>query len=251
MSKWRLVEAEVAAIKVEVEVNGQIEETPITSLRPTAHNPAFGGSEAAKSGTVKKRRSSRAAGSVLRERSGTLDDYGLENDESYQAMSSEDLQYACHLACNNVEYLFSQDSLVVKGDMYLRSLMDNQGYVPLLYIMQYPDLMYSPASLNDIMLMLQSNPKCTLEVDTVNATVRLKENWSSYLLRNNQGSMGLSQRWIASDSASTSASDAGAPSSAPIPMSNKALSPSAQEFVSSSPAAGSPLRANAFEFVPK
>lgn len=250
MSKWRLVEAEVSERKVE----GQ----SITDLRPTAHNPAFDQEDKKQiqTGGVRKRRSSRAY-SGARDRSGTLDDYGLEEDDAYQQLSAEDLTYATHLACNNIEYLFSTDSLVVNGDLYLRSLMDCEGYVPLVYILQYPDLMYSVASADDIMAALAANSMCTLQVDTVNGTLRLKENWKAYLMPNNSGGMGLSQRWIKDVVDNGSVPVAGASSaSAPIPIAGAragaaGLSAGAREFVSSSPAAGSPLRPDAFTFVPK
>ena len=241
MSKWRLVEAEVASVQVE----GQ----SITDLRPTAHNPAFDKEDKkqVQMGGVRKRRSSRSY-TGARDRSGTLDNYGLEEDDAFQQLSAEDLAYATHLACNNIEYLFSTDSLVVNGDLYLRSLMDCEGYVPLLYLLQYPDLMYSVASADNIMAALSVNAKSTLQVDAVNGTVRLKENWAQYLMPNNSGGMGLSQRWIKDEPT------AGAAAAVPIPMASAGaaagLSAGAKEFVSSSPAAGSPLRPDAFTFVP-
>jgi hypothetical protein len=213
--KWTLVECEIEK-KV-------VDGTPFTDLRPTASNPEYTVTKAVASAGLRKRRSSRAYG---RDRSSSLNDYGLEEEEP---LSAADLAYAVHIACGNIEYLFGSDSLA--QDTYLRSLMDNEGFVPLLYIMQYPDLMYSPAPTDAIFAALSKSTTSRLEVDSINETIRLRENWKSYLMPNAKGGLGLEHRYIKD-----------------VPVAASVTKASSTTTTASSP---SPLRAAASEYVPK
>ena len=219
--KWTLVEAEIEK-KV---VNG----TPITQMRPTATNPANKGDIA---NGIKKRRQSRSYG---RDRASSSGDYGLEEDAFYQSMSEADILYAVHIACQNVEYIFSSDNLA--QDIYVRSLMDSAGYVPLLYILQYPDLMHSAAPSESILQSLAKNSK-VVEVDTPNETIRLKEKWEQWLLPNEYGGRGLAHRYIKDSYISG--------------ITSSSLSPNAKEFLANSPGvSATSLRATANEFAPR
>ncbi len=227
--KWTLVECEIEK-KV---VDGK----PLTDFRPTAKNPANPAPTPSASGpsrteTQRRRRSSRAFG---RDRASSVDDYGLEDEEP---LDSQQLAYAVHVAIQNIEYLFSADSLI--QDVYLRSLMDHEGFVPLVYLMQYPDLMYSPAPSEAVLQGLTQSSR--IEVDTINETLRLRVGWKPFLLPNDKGGVGLVHRYIKDSSLAAAA--AATPATAPSSSSTSTLSADAAPFAL-------PLRAVAAEFVPK
>ena len=91
--------------------------------------------------------------------------------------SPEDLAYAAHLGLQQIEFLFSADNLAM--DQYLRSLMDMEGYVPLLYVAQYPNVMQCGASWQGIKEKVKTGQ--FLEYCEENETIRLKENWNMWL----------------------------------------------------------------------
>ena len=92
--------------------------------------------------------------------------------------SPEDLTYAAHLSLQYIEGLFHADNLAM--DAYLRSLMDMEGYVPLLYIAQYPAIIQCGATWEGIKQKVREN-SVLLEFEESNETVRLKENWSMWV----------------------------------------------------------------------
>jgi hypothetical protein len=217
--KWTLVECEIEK-KV---VNGK----PLTDFRPTATNPAAPAPSASGSGRAEKERRRRSSRAFGRDRSSSVDDYGLEDEEP---LDSQQLAYAVHVAILNIEYLFSADSLV--QDVYLRSLMDHEGFVPLVYVMQYPDLMYSPAPSEAILQGLTHSSR--IEVDIINETLRLRVGWKPFLLPNDKGGVGLVHRYIKDSSLIA----------APATSTTSTLSADAAPY-------SVPLRAVANEFVPK
>ena len=217
-----------------------VDGVPLVDLRPTATNPAFAGDKAV---GVKKRRASRVQGrqrdrsryartvhahardvcvhtcmltyciascsnpppspTAALTLSSTVEDFDLEEDPTFLALSASDVAYAVHIAVQNIEYLFGSDNLAQvqciicvcvcvctcmyvcacedimclvnlflllssssslppplvfsSQDTYLRSLMDCAGYVPLAYVLQYPDLMYSAAPSDDVLKAVGTN----------------------------------------------------------------------------------------------
>ena len=92
--------------------------------------------------------------------------------------SPEDLSYAAHLSLQYIEGLFHSDNLA--SDEYIRSLMDMEGYVPLLYIAQYPAVVQCGATWEGIKQKVREN-SVLLEFKEENETVRLKENWNMWV----------------------------------------------------------------------
>lgn len=97
----------------------------------------------------------------------------------------ESRSYYSRVAVYNIEMLFSVENLC--RDTFLRSYMDEAGFIPLLFICNYISCFGS--SYPDILNILQESP--IIEVDTTNETVRLKENWQMWLMPNGEGGLGL------------------------------------------------------------
>jgi len=83
------------------------------------------------------------------------------------------------------EMLFTVENLC--RDTFLRSYMDEAGYIPIMFICNY--ISSFGANYSDILNILQEST--TLEIDLVNETLRLKENWQMWLMPNGEGGMGL------------------------------------------------------------
>lgn len=92
--------------------------------------------------------------------------------------SPEDLAYAAHLSLQAIDYIFSADSLAM--DTYLRSLFDMEGWVPLLYIAQYPAVSSCGASWEGLKSQVRNN-SVMLDYREENDCVRLKQNWQMWL----------------------------------------------------------------------
>jgi hypothetical protein len=74
------------------------------------------------------------------------------------------------------EYLFSDENLAM--DTYLRSYMDEAGWVPLNVIFSYPNVAYFNVSHQDLMTALKTalaQPTTRLELDENFDTIKLKE----------------------------------------------------------------------------
>ena len=125
-----------------------VDGVPLVDLRPTATNPAFAGDKAV---GVKKRRASRVQGrqrdrsryartvhahardlcvqtcmltyciascsnpppspTAALTLSSTVEDFDLEEDPTFLALSVADVAYAVHIAVQNIEYLFGSNNL--------------------------------------------------------------------------------------------------------------------------------------------
>ena len=103
------------------------------------------------------------------------------NQQGYQAyqLSPEDQAYTNHLAAQTIEYLFSADNLA--QDPYLRSLFDVEGWVPLLYVAQYPQVAYMGADWSGLKKRIAESR--VLEWDASNETIRVRENWKMWVQR--------------------------------------------------------------------
>jgi len=63
-------------------------------------------------------------------------------------------------------------------DTYIRSYMDEAGYIPVAVALNYPNVASICAPYEEILTRLQDNTSISrLEVDVVNETMRLKEGW--------------------------------------------------------------------------
>jgi len=76
-------------------------------------------------------------------------------------------------------------------DTYIRSYMDEAGYIPVAIALHYPNVASICAPYEDILTRLQENSSISrLEVDIVNETMRLKEGWDMWLMPNAYGGRG-------------------------------------------------------------
>lgn len=112
----------------------------------------------------------------------------------YPPPSPEDLAYAAHLCAQQIEFLFTGDNLA--QDQYLRSLFDCDGWVPLLWVAQYPVVAVYGADWQGIKNAVERST--FLEFDKTNETVRIRENWQMWVPR------GVSHRYAMPSSAPTS-----------------------------------------------
>lgn len=67
-------------------------------------------------------------------------------------------------------------------DTYIRSYMDEAGFVPIALVLGYPNVAGFYAQYYDIVQRLQEiSESSLLEVDIANETIRLKEGWEVVL----------------------------------------------------------------------
>jgi hypothetical protein len=91
--------------------------------------------------------------------------------------SRADRSYFSYLAVQQIDQIFNIDSLCM--DTFIRSYMDEAGYVPVSLVCTYQNVAQFQCSYNDIVLKLKETiSKCkNIELDADNETVRLKEGW--------------------------------------------------------------------------
>lgn len=63
------------------------------------------------------------------------------------------------------------------GDTYFRSFMDVEGFMPLIYLFNYPNIGGVGADYNGVLEALKDH--ATLEVDAENETIRLRAGWDA------------------------------------------------------------------------
>jgi len=98
-----------------------------------------------------------------------------------------DREYLIHLTLQQIEYIFSIDSLCM--DTFIRSYMDVEGYVPIALICNYQNVCCYGLPYSEIKRALSQHTK--FDVDLENETIRLKEAWDLWLMPNNMGGRGL------------------------------------------------------------
>jgi hypothetical protein len=89
-------------------------------------------------------------------------------------------------AVREIEKIMSDDNLV--KDAFLRTRMDEEGFVPLALVGNYPSVGRYNAYYRDLMNALDNNPMFT--VDAPNETFRLAEGWDKWLMPGPKGTMG-------------------------------------------------------------
>ena len=85
------------------------------------------------------------------------------------------------------EYFFSPDSLC--SDTYIRSYMDEAGFIPIAFVCNFPDVLAIGAYYEDILDGLKKS--VLFELDLENETLRLREGWQKWLIPNGRGGFGL------------------------------------------------------------
>lgn len=112
---------------------------------------------------------------------------GLGRDGLFVPPQTDDIvQYTVQ----QIEALFSVDNLC--QDTYLRSFMDEAGFVPLGVLYCYQNVMYFGADPGEVLSKLISNGSSYfLEVDRDTATLRLRSGWEKWLMPNETGGLGV------------------------------------------------------------
>ena len=89
-----------------------------------------------------------------------------------------------------IESLFSTDNLC--QDTYLRSFMDEEGFVPLGILYCYQNVVYFCADPAEVLNKISSKGSSYfLETDKDTATVRLRSGWEKWLMPNEAGGLGV------------------------------------------------------------
>lgn len=91
----------------------------------------------------------------------------------------------------NSDAIFHPDSLCM--DTYLRSYMDEEGYIPVALVCTYQNVAYFGCSYEDILnKLIQVEPKAQFyELDQQNETIRPRVGWEKFRMPNMFGSFGL------------------------------------------------------------
>ena len=94
-----------------------------------------------------------------------------------QYRSKADRSYFSYLAVQQIDQIFNPDSLCI--DTFVRSYMDEAGFVPIALVVTYQNVAQYNCTYNDIVNKLKETAiKCKfVELDADNETVRLKEGW--------------------------------------------------------------------------
>ena len=107
------------------------------------------------------------------------------------------LEESAAYARQQIEYYFSVQNLC--SDMYLRSCMDEDGYVPVVYIAQFNRIASFHSDMPSLCEALQQSK--VLDFDKENEKVRASKGWEYWLLPNADGGRGV-QRWVLVDNSS-------------------------------------------------
>jgi len=94
---------------------------------------------------------------------------------------------AAEYALKQIEFYFSVENLC--GDLFLRSYMDCEGFIPIAFVANFPGVVMLGATYDDILEGIRSSE--ILEMDEINETMRLKNGWDLWLLPNSSGSLGV------------------------------------------------------------
>lgn len=110
----------------------------------------------------------------------------------FPKLTQEQLKNATDKALSQIEFFFSNDELC--RNTYLRHLMDVEGYLPAAIVFNFPSVMNLSVPYQVLMDALNTDSSI-LEVDKVNETLRLRENYKQWLYPNENGGYGC-PRWI-------------------------------------------------------
>ena len=104
-------------------------------------------------------------------------------------ISRQERNYRSFMAAKQVEIILSPDNLCM--DTFVRSYMDEAGYIPIALVLQYPNVAQFGALYGDLKYRLrQLGDTSHIEVDAINELVRTKDNWEMWLMPNHFGGKG-------------------------------------------------------------
>mmetsp|Transcript_66655 Transcript_66655/g.131102 ORF Transcript_66655/g.131102 Transcript_66655/m.131102 type:complete len:223 (+) Transcript_66655:83-751(+) len=105
-------------------------------------------------------------------------------------LSPADRNYLSHMASQQIEFIFNLDNLC--RDTFVRSYMDEDGFVPLPLLCTYQNVAAFGAPYYDVAEKLKAlPPTSTIEFNAHNETIRLKTGWEQWLMPNSTGGRGV------------------------------------------------------------
>ncbi|CAM9115038.1 unnamed protein product [Discosporangium mesarthrocarpum] len=112
---------------------------------------------------------------------------------AYAAPSyAEQKRYMAEMAVKQIEFYFTVENLC--RDIFMRSYMDEEGYIPIAFVANFPGVARFGVDLEDIKKGVLSSE--LMEVDEENETMRMREGWQVWLLPNQAtGRQGV-QRYV-------------------------------------------------------
>ncbi|CAM9991889.1 unnamed protein product [Scytosiphon promiscuus] len=117
----------------------------------------------------------------------------------------EQKAYVTNMAVKQIEFYFTVENLC--RDIFMRSYMDEEGYIPIAFVANFPGVARFGVELDDIVAGILASD--TLQVDIENETMRMREGWEVWLLPNQAtGKQGV-PRYIKVDPATVSESSRG------------------------------------------
>ena len=109
-----------------------------------------------------------------------------QQQDIYVANTVENRQQYAAMAVQLLEYYFSDDSL--SCDTFVRSYLDTEGYIPIGFVCNFPDIVAIGAYYEDIIAQLRQSER--FEIDEENETIRVK-GWEKWLMPNGEGGFGV------------------------------------------------------------
>lgn len=106
-------------------------------------------------------------------------------------LTARNLWFELTIYLSRSDAIFHPDSLCM--DTYIRSYMDEEGYVPIALVCTYQNVAYFGSSYEDIFhKLIQVEPKAQFyELDQQNETIRPKAGWEKFRMPNVFGGFGL------------------------------------------------------------
>lgn len=109
----------------------------------------------------------------------------------FAPQAGEGLEIVKKKAIGQIEYFFTADELC--KNTYLRNHMDTEGYLPAAIVFNFPSVVRFSVPYDVLLSAVASSE--TLEVDTVNETMRINGDFKKWLYPNGEGGFGC-PRWI-------------------------------------------------------
>merc|ERR1712072_328006 len=100
-------------------------------------------------------------------------------NQYYDGQNARDArEFYNRLAVEQIEYYFTVDNL--SRDVYLRSKMDVEGFVPIQLVASFPAVRNLNVHFHTLRMLLAASPQ--VEVDLENNVIRARDNWKLWLL---------------------------------------------------------------------
>ena len=189
-SIWKLVEAELSPeVKAKLDLAEKNAAAKLAAAQSTATSSSTQSNTPSSTSTSNSQRNSnvqqKRSSSHHNKSKGSNNGRGKSSNSSRRGYSSdlfypdtpETREYFAKMAVKQIEYLLSVDNLCM--DTFLRSFMDEAGFIPIAYLCNYPAVAACGAYYESIIKVLSESE--LFEMDIPNQTMRLKEKWQQVL----------------------------------------------------------------------